>query len=866
MKQRRFRLFVFARNPYFWKIALAFLFIAFFIYFVKNEHLELFNIKDELIKARPLLIIAGILITILYIVMQGLLYVYSFRAINKKLSLTAAIVIFLKRNFIGVFLPAGTFSSLTFFNKELENQKITPTQGYYGSYLFVISSLISVVVVAIPALILLIASKGIRSVEIYAIAALVLFILFLAWAVNSLIKKGVLYRMIARFRPDWTVILEELQAQHFDRGWFVRASLVSVGIEITGIIHLYIAMAALGLTPSWTAALMGYVIMVLLLSVSPVLKGLGAIEVSMTYMLTRYGFSTLEAASVTLLFRFFEFWLPLIAGLFAFVLKKGGLLVRILPAIIIFSLGLVNVISAMTPAIPARLRLIETWFSHDVAQISNYAVMIFGVILIGLSIYLFIGTRNAWKLAIILTFASLIGHLIKAIDYEEATFALIAFVSLIITRKSYYVRNDIRYQRKNIANILIAIGSFFIYSTVGFFFLHKRHFGIDFSLKESVESFVKIFFLFEPNVLTPRTLFAKGFLYSIYLSGSLVILYALYSIFRPLKNTPEELEVEKQKALDILNKYGMSALDYFKTYTDKLLFFNESENCFLAYRTASKYAVVLESPVGPPDEIENTIREFDDFCQDNGLKSFYYRVSGESLPLFEKLNKKSLKIGQEAIVDLNTFTTSGTSKQSLRNAMNKVEKAGYKLKIYEPPVKEGLLQKLKQVSDEWMTDNEKEEVVFTQGYFDPDILKNCTLLTVENEEEKVVAFANLIRDYAPGEATYDLIRKSTNGPNGALDYLMIKMFGYLKEEGYKTVNLGLAPLAGIVNPKNLTEQTVKFVRDRLKQMSRFKGLYHYKDKFEPQWVDKFMVYDDPFDLIQFPIVLGKVSQLKEPFF
>ncbi len=864
--KRRFRFFVFVRNPYFWRISLAFLFIAFLIYFVKNEHLELFSIRDELERARPLLLIAGILITILYVWMQGLLYVYSFRAINQQLSISSAILIFLKRNFIGVFLPAGTFSSLTFFNKELENQKISPTQGYYGSYLFVVSSLISVAVVAVPALIVLFASKGIRSVEIYAFAALLFFILLLVWAINSMIKKGLLYRMIARFRPDWTVILEELQAQHFNRGWFVKASLVSVGIEVTGIIHLYIAMAALGIEPSWAAALMGYVIMVLLLSVSPVLKGLGAIEISMTYMLTRYGFSTIEAASTTLLFRFFEFWLPLFAGIFAFVLRKGGLVVRVLPAIIIFFLGLVNVISAMTPAIPARLRLIETWVSQDVALISNYAVMIFGVILIGLSIYLFIGTRNAWKLAVILTFGSLIGHLIKAIDYEEATFALIAFVSLIITRKSYYVRNDIQYQRKNIANILIAIISIFVYSTIGFYFLHKRHFGIDFSLKESVESFVKIFFLFEPNVLTPRTLFAKGFINSIYLSGSLVILYALYTVFRPLKNKTEELKVEKQKALDILDKYGKSPLDYFKTYSDKLLFFSESGNCFLAYRTASKYAVVLESPVGSPDEIENIIREFDDFCQDNGLKSFYYRVGEESLPLFEKLNKKSLKIGQEAVVDLSTFTTSGTSKQSLRNAMNKVEKAGYTLKIYKQPVKEGLLQKLRQVSDEWLEDNIKEEVVFTQGYFEPEILKNCTLLTVENEEEKVVAFANLVKDYVPGEATYDLIRKSTKGPNGALDYLMIKMFEYLKSEGYRTVNLGLAPLAGITKPKNLTEQTITFVRDRLKQMSRFKGLYHYKDKFEPLWVDKFLVYDDPFDLIQFPIVLSKVSQLKEPFF
>jgi len=53
----------------------------------------------------------------------------------------------------------------------------------------------------------------------------------------------------------------------------------------------------------------------------------------------------------------------------------------------------------------------------------------------------------------------------------------------------------------------------------------------------------------------------------------------------------------------------------------------------------------------------------------------------------------------------------------------------------------------------------------------------------------VLAFLNIIPDYAPGEATYDLIRKTEDSPNGVLDMLLAKTFMYLKEKGYTSVNM-----------------------------------------------------------------------------
>jgi phosphatidylglycerol lysyltransferase len=220
----------------------------------------------------------------------------------------------------------------------------------------------------------------------------------------------------------------------------------------------------------------------------------------------------------------------------------------------------------------------------------------------------------------------------------------------------------------------------------------------------------------------------------------------------------------------------------------------------------------------------------------------------------------SLRIGQEAIVNLEGFSLSGKEMKPVRNAINKTSELGFTFCIYQPPLKGGFIQKLELVSNEWLKENGREEIAFTQGIFNEELIKSCTVVTVEDKEEKVVAFANLIPAYAPFEATYDMFRKTTDAPNGVLDFMMVKLFEYLNEQGYKTVNLGLAPLAGIDNAENFNERVIKFLRDTLRQTSRFKGLYNFKDKFDPIWKDKYLVYHEAYDLIQFPGVLNEVSK------
>ncbi|MCC9018409.1 bifunctional lysylphosphatidylglycerol flippase/synthetase MprF [Flavobacterium lipolyticum] len=845
------------------KIIRQFVFTIFFIgigiWFIKHERSELVEVNTVITNASFFWVSCGIALAFLYVSLQALMYFASFKAVQSGISFKQAIVLFLKRNFVSVFLPAGGISSLAFFTKSIEKSGVKPTQIHFASVVYGFVGILSVIIVAIPALIYSLFEGTAGSGVGYALGAVVILALFVFLIYDSILKKGSLYRLVIKLLPSAVVFLDDLQQNRILKKKFLQVVLYSVLIEFAGIAHLYIAMIALGFEPSLPAAVIGYIVSVVFLIVSPFLRGLGAIEISMSFILIQFGFDNVSAIAITFLYRFFEFWIPLVAGALVFLFHANTLLMRVVPSFLLFVLGLINIVSVLTPAISERLHILRNIIPVSAIKASNDFVITAGLFMLVNATFMLKGLRNAWWSAIFLSGISVIGHLTKAIDYEEAVIALIVFISLIITRKEYYIKSNSHLQSIGLKTVLITMAAVLIYSILGFYFLDKKHFGIDFHWQQSIRYGFQNYFLVGSSDLVPLDRFARRFLLSINISGFLSIGFLIFALIRPYTIKKEAVEDDFLSAKDLLTLYGTSALDYFKTYDDKNIFLATSKKSFLAYRVGDSFAVVLENPVAASeDEFKQCIVEFDSYCYENGLRSIYYRVPEENLELFASLHKKNLFIGQEAVVDLSVFTMEGGAKKSLRNAISKVKEKGFKTTIHTAPVKDGLLQKVKAVSDEWLAGTGRTEIVFSQGKFDWEELKQQTIITVENAEEKIVAFLNVIPDYAKGEGTYDLIRKTNDAPNGIIDFILLELFAYLKTQGCTSVNLGLAAMSGIEDPDTFPEKSMKFAYERIKYFSHYKGLRDFKERFSPVWYNKYLVYTHDYDLLQAPLVLNKV--------
>ncbi len=831
-----------------------------FIFF-RSERKELQEIIPQIKNADARLLFAGVATTLLYIFFQSGMYVSSFASVGLSLKWIDSIELFLKRNFLSIFLPAGGVSALAYTPSQLRKRGFNRTQIHQASGLYAFAGLFTVFLVGFPVIILFAISTNQHLKSAWIGLILVVFILAgIVWIARSLKEKGKLYSYVEKKIPGIAPLIDELFAANVNNKKYIGSILFSTGVEITGMFHIYIAMLALGFTASFSVAAIAYIVSVLLMITSPFLRGLGAVEISLVYILELYGYSTVQALSITVLYRVFEFWLPMISGILAFAWRGRHLFVRIVPALLIFTQGLINIISVVTPPLGIRLKLIKEFVPLEAINASNVLVLFVGLALIITSAFMFKGLKNAWGLALLLSVLSLIGNLTKAFDYEEATFAGAIAVLLLLSRSQYRIRGNVKWIRLGILSVGVIFLSVLIFGCVSFYFINVRHFGIDFTWRQSLLYTMQIFLLGSENSLHPLTPFGHQFIIIIRVLGFLSWGFLLFTIIKPFIKVEIETETGRQRAKFLLEQYGNSTVDYFKIYRDKLFFFSDFHAAFVSYRIANGFAIVLEEPVCAEEHKMEVLEEFYKQCRKMGLRAAFYRVDENSILWFNKLRKQKMIIGQEAILDAENFKLEGKDKKSLRNGLNSLQKKGYTTIIHKAPLSNDLMLELKKISDEWLEAFDKEEQIFSQGMFDLKEIIKQDVITIADGEGKIAAFLNIIPDYSPEECTYDLIRKTIAAPGGCMDALIIKMIEYAKENKCQYINLGLVPMTGITKPQNPAEQIIKYAGEKLKRFKHYHGLRDFKEKYATIWEDKFLIYESDYDLLQLPAALHKVMQ------
>jgi len=347
--------------------------------------------------------------------------------------------------------------------------------------------------------------------------------------------------------------------------------------------------------------------------------------------------------------------------------------------------------------------------------------------------------------------------------------------------------------------------------------------------------------------------------------GLLVLLILSRRSFdRPVVYRFCTLPQERAKAEAIVRRHSTTTQDFFKIWPDKSFFFSDSGNSFLAYRVSNSFAVVLGDPVGPPEELREIIEKFCRFCKMNDWGVAFHEATSRALGVYRQLGFRKLKVGDDAIVDLKSFTLNGKAHKDVRTKFNQLEKDGIHAVHYPPPVSVEVLREMKKVSDEWLQIPGRHERGFTLGQFDPHYVGHTHVLAARDSQGQMLAFLNLVPSFKKGETTVDLMRRRTTAPNGVMDYLFGKVFLELKEEGYERFNLGLAPMAGFQADEHasLGERMIHRAFQHMNFLFSFSGLGAYKAKFANWWEPRYVVYRSLRDLPRMAIALGKVSAIE----
>ena len=157
---------------------------------------------------------------------------------------------------------------------------------------------------------------------------------------------------------------------------------------------------------------------------------------------------------------------------------------------------------------------------------------------------------------------------------------------------------------------------------------------------------------------------------------------------------------ERERAQRLLSEFGDSAYGHFQTAPDKSFFFPASGRSFVAYRVVYHVALALGDPVGPAEETGEAAAAFVAYARKNRWTAAF--LMPDRIALYREMGLSVLKIGEEAVVDLERFAAGTSEGRRFRYIKRKLGGEGYSCERYLPPHSPELVGELEDVSQEWL--------------------------------------------------------------------------------------------------------------------------------------------------------------------
>ncbi len=117
------------------------------------------------------------------------------------------------------------------------------------------------------------------------------------------------------------------------------------------------------------------------------------------------------------------------------------------------------------------------------------------------------------------------------------------------------------------------------------------------------------------------------------------------------------------------------------------------------------------------------------------------------------------------------------------------------------------------------------------------------------EHGRAVAFATVMTTDLADEATVGLMRLRPDTASGyAMEYLFVQLLRSLRERGYRSFSLGMAPLSGFgAHPlASRWYRLGRFIWSHGDRFYNFRGLRTFKGKFGPVWEPRYVAASGPF--------------------
>lgn len=473
-------------------------------------------------------------------------------------------------------------------------------------------------------------------------------------------------------------------------------------------------------------------------------------------------------------------------------------------------IGLVAVVSAVTPEIAARSDIVRGVLPQGVPDAARTLTLAFGLGLLWLARGLARRKRRAWQLAVALVVAAAVTHLAKGLDFEEAAGSLLLLVALWRARREFVAPGDPQSVRPFLQvllglTVVVPISVLHFYGTVAY--------------SDRVDDALGI------------------------VIGTLA-LRALVLWLRPFAERARHVPADRRRAEKLVREHGRDSLAYFALRHDKSTFFSASGKSFLAYRVVAGTALVAGDPIGEPAERKDLVGEFRRVAHAKGWRVAIAGASAEVLRDYAELGFKAVYLGDEAYVEPDRFSLEGRHIRKVRQSVSRLEKAGHRFQALHPDeIGEELRDELRAVSEEWR--GSWPERGFTMAMDALFVYPDTLVAVARDASGRLGGFLQLVPTPACDGYSLASMRRRRDTTNGLMEFLIVQTIDWARARDVREVSLNFSVFAEYLRADSGLLRVLLLRLDRLFQLER---LHTFNRKFFPKWRRRYFCFERWADL------------------
>lgn len=328
----------------------------------------------------------------------------------------------------------------------------------------------------------------------------------------------------------------------------------------------------------------------------------------------------------------------------------------------------------------------------------------------------------------------------------------------------------------------------------------------------------------------------------------------------------KQIEDDRQKVLDLLERYGRNLHSFMVLEPGLSLWFGE--DAAVAYASRGGCWVAVGAPLCDPGKLEQVACEFREAARRAGCRVVFFGVTAPFVSKLQTAGFDSLKIGEAPSWLPNAWGEALQSAGKLRNRLSKARRDGIicrQVSADEIQNDESLRHRFVSVADEWS----RSKALPPMGFMvTVELFQHADRRRyfIAEHDSELYGFAVCIPVYGRNGWLLEDMILHPESPGGCSECLIDGVMRRLAEEDAEFVSLGLVALAGLKGSESESRHPFlsRFLRLSSRSMGwlyNFEGLYRFRKKMQPAfWESVYIVSGDRITFFTIRAILMAFAQ------